>query len=308
MADEQTTGPSAATAYDSDISEHTTYSSVGEGWCICDVESAYLDSPPTSKYSWHRQQVNYDFCSPKELKRFVVDRGLKDPYPEGITLKSLQEQVVMDLSASDVIHAINNVKIIIATNAEMSRDAEFVGHVQIGKQVYNGSSTYRFVPWTTGPSASLSIYGELRGCRSHCSLVSSANARATSQNINAWTCSRVCVLNLATFLMDGYRIKHLNIMLASTFKKSFAKELLFLLRRLRGIPRVSITGSDLDQSDIDSIRLAMGSRTPVFNTYRHFGLLDKEIKAWSALPPEFDDIVLSTKVSQKRPATNHSAT
>lgn len=48
-------------------------------------ESAYLEywGPSSLKYG-----LDYDVCTPKELKRFVQDRGLRDPYPDGVTLKS----------------------------------------------------------------------------------------------------------------------------------------------------------------------------------------------------------------------------
>lgn len=38
-----------------------------------------------ARRSW--QADFYDCCTPEDLKRFVVDRGLKDPYPQGMTLK-----------------------------------------------------------------------------------------------------------------------------------------------------------------------------------------------------------------------------
>ncbi|KAF2767901.1 hypothetical protein EJ03DRAFT_352655 [Teratosphaeria nubilosa] len=328
-------------SYDSDISEHTTYSLEGEGLCVWSFESAYLSSPPTSKYAWHCRQVDYDRCSPRELKRFVVNRGLKDPYPEGITLKSLYISVLvkadknkrfrfMDLpaemrnlvygevlaipedvgaclsfcfpqilrvsrqvhlEASDVIHAINEVKIRIGLDVGMYDHV--IGHVQIGKQVH--SSTHRFVSLTTGPSEfpqhlrraenlSIGLLACLE-CASSGDLPGHSGLELLSR----------CLLNLATFLMDGHRLKHLKIMLDSSFQKSFARELLFPLRRLRNISRVSIVGSDLDQIDIDSIKTAIGTSSPVFNTYKHFALLGKEIEAWSELPWELHDTEVATE-------------
>lgn len=55
---------------------------------VCDAtgfESAYLNfwGPEIIKGG-----LDYDECSPKELKRFIEDRGLRDPYLRGLTLRS----------------------------------------------------------------------------------------------------------------------------------------------------------------------------------------------------------------------------
>ena len=51
-----------------------------------DFESQYLPGQKP-KHPRSVQFVDYEWCSPVELKRFVTRRGLKDPYPPGVTLK-----------------------------------------------------------------------------------------------------------------------------------------------------------------------------------------------------------------------------
>jgi len=51
-------------------------------------ESSYLHGrPPSTPYAWHRNEIIYDLCTAKELKSFVNERGLSDPFPAGLTLK-----------------------------------------------------------------------------------------------------------------------------------------------------------------------------------------------------------------------------
>lgn len=52
-------------------------------------ESSYLPgtADKSRKVRDKIQSDEYDRCHPAELKRFVVDRGLEDPFPQGLTLK-----------------------------------------------------------------------------------------------------------------------------------------------------------------------------------------------------------------------------
>lgn len=52
-------------------------------------EPSYLGDGPHEKLTDDAffERVAYDDCTPSELKQFVIDRLLKDPYPKGVTLK-----------------------------------------------------------------------------------------------------------------------------------------------------------------------------------------------------------------------------
>ena len=49
-------------------------------------EPSHLPESKPSRY-YTKLFIDYEYCTPAELKRFVNKRGLKDPYPAGITLK-----------------------------------------------------------------------------------------------------------------------------------------------------------------------------------------------------------------------------
>lgn len=55
-------------------------------------ESAYLE-PNLSVFPG--EHFEYDNCTPKQLKKFVQDRRLKDPFPEGLTLKSTYIRILI---------------------------------------------------------------------------------------------------------------------------------------------------------------------------------------------------------------------
>ena len=61
-----------------------------EGALHRNTESSYLDPDWIFKCigpHMRMSKVIYDWCKPAELKRFVCDRLLTDPYPQGLTLK-----------------------------------------------------------------------------------------------------------------------------------------------------------------------------------------------------------------------------
>ncbi|KAK3707253.1 hypothetical protein LTR37_012254 [Vermiconidia calcicola] len=75
---------------ESDSSERSVTFWETEGMMYDNIESSYLCETIPPRYRWRpggRRQVHYDRCKPAQLKRFVNDRLLADPFPGGVTLK-----------------------------------------------------------------------------------------------------------------------------------------------------------------------------------------------------------------------------
>ncbi|KAK4543430.1 hypothetical protein LTR36_005573 [Oleoguttula mirabilis] len=72
---------------ESDCSEASMVTLEQEGMITNTFESSYVGRQKLRKYHWYIDTLEYDRCSSRELKSFVVGRGLEDPYPAGITLK-----------------------------------------------------------------------------------------------------------------------------------------------------------------------------------------------------------------------------
>ena len=73
---------------ETDMSEDVVDVWEQEGILHCHKEGSYLEGVKRPQY-WlpDRRIINYDDCKSGELKRFVNDRLLQDPFPTGITLK-----------------------------------------------------------------------------------------------------------------------------------------------------------------------------------------------------------------------------
>lgn len=72
---------------DSDSSEISAVTLEQEGMITEVLESSYLSSRKPPKYHWCTDPLDYDSCTAKELEGFIIARGLKNPYPAGLTLK-----------------------------------------------------------------------------------------------------------------------------------------------------------------------------------------------------------------------------
>ncbi|KAK5114223.1 hypothetical protein LTR85_010288 [Meristemomyces frigidus] len=99
-----------------------------------------------------------------------------------------------------------------------------------------------------------------------------------------------CLLNLASFLVDGHRLKTLEIHFISDdeyVEYEQADECLYPLRRIRNVTKVMVDGT-VDDETIAAIKSELPDTTPAFNTIKAFTLLRDEANAYIKLEHNLD--------------------
>ena len=292
--------------------------------------------PNPARFRWSRSTqhgtINYDWCKPEELKRFVINRLLPDPYPQGVTLKYFYLRLLekddsarrfrfMDLPPEMRLMVCRNLLLLEArpniNRYEYNRDTLYPAILQTCRQVNHEASgilydesTFRVVfvagggemgiaramtasvhkefksslclhaPWLRTPRG-IDDYPEffrrVSRLQVHLQFV---NASSVELSENAtWPLNHI-LYTLASFLMDGHRLKLLTLKLdiSSTVEDSKYGMIFHPLRRLRNIGHVDIEGHIPD--NIKARLIAdVESSEPAFNTMRHWKLIADELQA-----------------------------
>ena len=269
----------------------------------------------------------YDFRTPAELKQFVVQRGLRDPYPAGVTLKTeyirlldkadraysfrlldlpsemrlniYQKLLLFEKSggqkycypailcasreiyeeAYPVLYGENVIKCSFKVSADGDLDSIRWTSKVHNEMVHSGCSHAPYVRIPDG----IDDYPEFLRHISRLRIkivytpkgIDGMSVESSYYPLSHYLCT------LASFLMDGHRLKNIQIDVNMEDVEIYAYgQVLFPLRRLRNVKKVRVTGLPAE-STVYKQRLIkdMTSVEPVFNTMKHWKLLQDDAAA-----------------------------
>ena len=292
------------------------------------LESSYVPGRKPIRYNL-RLALDYDHCTSYELKRFVTDRHLQDPYPNGTTLKYFYIRVleaadsepefpqIMDLPAEmrlevyrylltfptdvtwktcypSVLQACQQVheeaKGILYDENVVSCEfcvAKLQQHWQCRKsaRVHNVFSPHTDNPVRFyAPLAGRHHYPEFlrRISRLHLGIAYAVDEDYGGPIPTATIDLNHVLCTLASFLMDGHRLKEVNIELhiSEEVPLHHMEHILYPLRRIRNVETVNITGCFSMPAHMKKALVKdITSSEPVFNTLKHWSLLNPEADA-----------------------------
>ena len=333
--------------YPSDDSMYSVYPAIDfdetpdweqEGALLRHRESSYLDPQHDFRLLGPyctTVKINYDWCKLRELKRFVHDRLLTDPYPQGLTLRYFYIRALekndrewcfrfMDLPSEMRLMVYRNLLLhenpylplenlvnvhglyktypaILQTCRHIYEEAHGVLYDENTFQVTfkgadgdagNGVGRQALVHRKTVnihcPHAEclripkgIDDYPEFfrRISRLQLRLKFETWDRVALSEDATWPLNHF-VYTLASFLMDGHRLKTLQVKLdvSSALDDSKYGMILYPLRRLRNVANVSIEGHAPDIVKTKLINDII-SNEPTFNTMRHWNLVAAEGRA-----------------------------
>lgn len=243
---------------------------------------------------------DYDQCIPKDLKMFVEQRGLKDPFPEGLTLKSSYLPI---LDAADRVIKFrfldlppelrNNVYGFLLTLSGLGQKHCYPEILATNREINNDAKGILYADNT--------LVCDFTKSRHHCAYFCLHNDRSSSWrelsipamftmtsaieiNVNildygpnesvGGAAIQNSLLLFASSLMDTHALKKLKVTFNSMFnnehseRSEMAETMLYPLRRLRNITEVEVTG-DLSVELAESIKNDMQGTQPAFNTWNH---------------------------------------
>ena len=316
---------------DTDISHDDGVMWEQEGVLLHHRENSYVN-PARMWYGRIRDgKINYDYCKPEELKRFVVNRLLSDPYPQGVTLKYFYLRFLnrddrdrhfrfMDLPPEMRLMVCRNLLLkepayicqydynrdklypaILQTCRQLNQEASGIlydestfrvvfvagggetGHGRaVSAQIHQEfkSSLCLHAPWLRVPRG-IDDYPEFfrRISRVQLHLRFVSHGQVTLSENATWPLNHF-LYSLASFLMDGHRLKlfTLKLDISSTVEDSKYGMIFYPLRRLRNIGDVDIEGHIPDNIKAKLIA-DLESSEPAFNTMRHWKLITDELQA-----------------------------
>lgn len=296
-----------------------------EGYLFRYPQSSYLDlgQKLVLMRPHGHPRVYYDACEPQELKRFVHDRLLGDPYPQGLTLKYFYLRLLEGadrhwtfrfLDMPTEMRLLVYRDLLLHNNPWISNDGEIhslwpthPAILQSCKQIYDEAIGVLYDENTfqvtfeatgggsgsgTGPYAWVHRKRALTHCR-HSEYLripqgindypeffgriarlqirlkfDMPNSTVALLENATWPLNNF-LYTLASFLMDGHRLKNLEVKLdiSSAVDDSKYGMILYPLRRLRNIPNISIKGhipATVKAKLVNDIY----SNEPMFNTMR----------------------------------------
>ncbi|KAK5163379.1 uncharacterized protein LTR77_010752 [Saxophila tyrrhenica] len=270
--------------------------------------------------------VIYDLCTAAELKKFVNDRRLQDPYPQGVTLKYFYLRELekadeslsfrfMDLPAEMrlltyrqlLVHHNNGQGPVGHLHPQILRTCKMV-HAEAKEVLYDDNTFCAFFSVCQGGDVThrlARVHGE--SMVGHCGHMKYyripraiedypelfrriARLKITldyecydeSENGDEYD---PALLNyplwgLASFLMDGHRLKrlHLELILPDGLTDQDYETTLFPLRRLSNIKTLTVT-DNVPSRIVQKLKSDLRSSEPAFNSLRHWKLLDDEANA-----------------------------
>ena len=298
-----------------------------EGALHYHMESSYAGDTWRSQYirSVRRWKVWYERCKPHELRRFVVDRGLEDPFPKGVTLKYFYLRILdradrawrfrfQDLPPEMRLLVYRGLlSIPEPSQQQFLAGAPWDTHpaiLQTSKEVYNEAKAelYDNNVFSVRFEAVAEDHGNVRKyvkVHKDRSAVVCAHERyfrmpdgiddypeffrrISSLEIQvkytiegtegvlgdgAWPLNNF-LYTLASFLMDGHRIRslHLDLDFDAEMEEFNFETTLYPLLRLRNIPNVTVSGQ-LPVRIKNKLISKLQSTEPAFNTMRLWKLL-----------------------------------
>jgi len=296
-------------------------------------ESSYMSGV---KRPFQQHALRYERCKPVELKRFVSNRDLKDPYPQGVTLKHFYLRLLeradrhllfrfMDLPpemrlltyrhllvyppAHNSRHQptgrlypeiLRTCKLVLAEAENVLYDdntfsaffsvlqGEETTHriARVHKEMVTGHCGH--TKFFRIPHA-INDYPQLFTKISKLKIILDYTTEALfdgevdsfdGEDYLAWPINHA-LYGLASFLMDGHRLKslHIELNLPDGLKDRDYEATLHPLRRLRNIESLTTTGSAPPPRLIAKLKSDLQSVEPSFNTLHLWRLLDEEADA-----------------------------
>jgi hypothetical protein len=282
-------------------------------------------------------RATYHLSSPTELRQYVRNRNLANPYPQGLTLKYFYLRVLdrddeeKSFRFLDLIPELRNMvykellTFVTCPNCPAVHEPCHPEILSTSKQVYKEAKAILYADnevhcrfTASGPTRGYgratffaSIHGqEVKGDsqhrldsifygmnfipdylrqiqRLHVDVVLDGGSKEIARSS-----LQSCLLNLASFLMDGYCLKKLRIhiydMSADDIDDThWPDTIVYPLRRLRGIEDIELTGvSDALKSAI--IADMRSATTPTFNTLKHLVQLQAEAEGYLRIVSSLD--------------------
>ncbi|KAM0718225.1 hypothetical protein Q7P37_006557 [Cladosporium fusiforme] len=296
-------------------------------------ESSYTDKELRHRGEYSMAAM-YDTSTAIELRQYVRERGLHDPYPQGVTLKYFYLRILDQADESrsfrflalplEIRNMVYNelLTLIPCPCGHCPALRCHAGIMRASKQIYTESKeilygentidcklevftddeaiTHRFTRLhediNVGDDIELStFYHGMSAIPDFFRRIQSLRIDVHAHGFGAASKARGflqgCILNIASFLLDGHCLKKLEVCFTNHLEilgGSLVETVLFPLRRLSGLKQVRFTG-DVDDGLARSISSFMQRpRKAVFNTVPHLYHLRCEAKAYMDLMHAID--------------------
>lgn len=313
---------------ETDVSEASEIFWEREGALHGHVESSYLHGIWTRKRYSRRLIVNYDRCKPQELKRFVNDRLLQDPFPKGVTLKYFYIRTLEKADRQWSFRFLDlppEMRLLVYRQLFLIKTFPYSDHryssmhpaiLRSCKQIYEEARSvpYDELVYKVDFNVVAENYGrDNKHAMVHMDFKAAGCTHAkylrVPQAINDYpeflrriarlevrltykvkgnvgvlgdgaSARNPYLYTLASFLMDGHRLKTLNLKLdpSSEMEDWNYGMVLYPLRRLRNISNVNICGYIPKKVEKKLLR-DLKSVEPAFNTMRQWKLLADQAEA-----------------------------